>query len=1002
MPPRAPIADTLPPPVPRRSDRRGPSQEYAMSILADIQRNYHQDTDDDYSLFKRTCALVGRRALDTTDVVDRGVDRNDPTRPCYTLRKELMEEIESVTEQMQQLIIVGFEQLQDAQGVKNYVVDPKGLMLRTLRGTFSFFELQTSYDALLARIARAQDTFAKYVEVYQGRRELMSPSGTDPAVYESLEEGGATFDSMMDRLYRGVPTMKRRLNSDAQGRLEVGETLRSILPSPILLKEAFPRRQPESNPLSFSYDPGGAKTYVLDRVEDYDREVPIQQAEEKRARIADPPVVPSTPAGSEWGTKVDDSVSSLRTGLGTFRPNSTVSATESQFYSAPVNVRDSTTNLWERFDSGGSNTVIGAASVVRPTWAHNRFPSQSKPEQYGVGEILPFRPAIPRIPPDPGRDYPPHLNPSTDPTLSKQLGGGATAPPIPTSQPSGPASRFETSGDGSPFAPTGGNGGVGGGSGSPNFPIGGGAGGGGSSGQPYGGGGGPPGPPFGGGGGPPGPPFGGNRGPPFNGGGGGPPGPPYPGMPYGGNGPPGPPFGGGGGGGPPGPPYGGAAPMGYPPYFFGYDRGPSIKQELKPEQLPEWDGSYDSAILYFHQLQEFAALGGNIPERMGFWLWQTLKPGSAVAGWYTALPSALKQWMRGHYLHYVEAIRHYFLGRDWQQYVELQYQQQSFRQTGHENESPHEFIMRRILYTRMLLQVVPDSHEEVYYICRKNPTAWESLLVRDHIPNTATLQLRMRELEMALVDAWAKSRGNVLTTDNLVSALQKAGVSLSTNRTRPPFSSFRRCNPTVSATAHHVEGGIEEYEEGEAEEASAEDLPADEAIIHQAFASMKRDPPPSRRGPFPFSRRDEVNTSMPRLPAWPCKACGSKNHWDKECPHWDVFQAKVKQAKLVEKEDDPGDSHIYSQVYQALRTQYITSNYVDKRELAKLSLKVSARRVSSLPPIPEEGTYSQQPRASVEEVEDEDVRAAAAKPKCWTGALMEGWDEDVEERSTLR
>ncbi|KAF7970354.1 hypothetical protein HWV62_24330 [Athelia sp. TMB] len=199
--------DTPPPPAPRRSSRNGPSKEYTLSVIADIQRAYHQDTDDDYSLFKRASMVASKCSLSREEIVDFGVDKDDPQRPRFTLRKDLMGKLESVTELMQGLMTASFEQLENDNG-KSYTVDPKGLMLRTLKGTSSLFELQSAYDSLVNRIGRAQEVFVRYVEVYRGVKTLASPSATDPVVYEALEEEGLTFDMAVDTLYRGVPSMR--------------------------------------------------------------------------------------------------------------------------------------------------------------------------------------------------------------------------------------------------------------------------------------------------------------------------------------------------------------------------------------------------------------------------------------------------------------------------------------------------------------------------------------------------------------------------------------------------------------------------------------------------------------------------------------------------------------------------------------------------------------------------------------------------------------------------
>lgn len=84
---------------------------------------------------------------------------------------------------------------------------------------------------------------------------------------------------------------------------------------------------------------------------------------------------------------------------------------------------------------------------------------------------------------------------------------------------------------------------------------------------------------------------------------------------------------------------------------------------------------------------------------MGFWLWQNFEKGSSVADWYAGLTADLKAHMRSHYTRFVDTIQCYYLGADWKQHVQLKYESQRFRQYGHEKETPHQFIMRRILYT---------------------------------------------------------------------------------------------------------------------------------------------------------------------------------------------------------------------------------------------------------------------------------------------------------------
>lgn len=190
----------------------------------------------------------------------------------------------------------------------------------------------------------------------------------------------------------------------------------------------------------------------------------------------------------------------------------------------------------------------------------------------------------------------------------------------------------------------------------------------------------PPGRPPRGPGGPPGFPRGtpGPSGPPS-----GSPGPaPLPGPPSGPPGPPGPPS---------GPPSGPAGNVLYLPY----NPNPSMRQikgELKPQDLPTWDGNFETAIRYFFEVQQLAMLGGSIPKDLGDWLWTKLVKGSAIRDWFEMLTLDEQVAMKRNYSTYLEGIRDGFLGEDWLLQVTRTFEEQRFRQKGHERELPQQFI----------------------------------------------------------------------------------------------------------------------------------------------------------------------------------------------------------------------------------------------------------------------------------------------------------------------
>jgi len=203
-------------------------------------------------------------------------------------------------------------------------------------------------------------------------------------------------------------------------------------------------------------------------------------------------------------------------------------------------------------------------------------------------------------------------------------------------------------------------------------------------------------------------------------------------FPGGGGGSPG----GGGGGGGSGPPYPGN--QFDPPAPYG-NMPATMKTELKVEQLPEWDGNHWTAIEYFWQVQQLMYLGGCIPEALGYWLWFRLKDGLPVKKWFVTLPVAHQTYMCSHYLKFLKGLKDAYLGHCWQLKMNNYYNSQSFRERNHEHESPSDFIIRRIIYTRMLLSVKAGGPLEVFYIMRKAPISWGPILLISSIKDSSEL-----------------------------------------------------------------------------------------------------------------------------------------------------------------------------------------------------------------------------------------------------------------------
>ena len=316
------------------------------------------------------------------------------------------------------------------------------------------------------------------------------------------------------------------------------------------------------------------------------------------------------------------------------------------------------------------------------------------------------------------------------------------------------------------------------------------------------------------------------------------------------------PSGGGGGGGNPGGGGGGGGPNGGG--YQSINSGPqnnipygnlvaTILNELKQEHLPIWDRNKDTAIEYFWKIQQLAALEGDIPVALGFWLWKSLKENSKIWMWFTTLPFSEQAKMRTHYLHYLKGIKDNYLGRSWQISMNRKYENQSFRQEGFERESPPAFIVRRIMYTRMLVASDDGGPMEVYLVMQKAPISWGPILNLETIRSTSLLYLRATDHELALVHAAKYESSNVVTSDNLLYTLRKLGIQLDRNR---PFERSAKLVTSKDTKSEREEEIIHEAFLGQlSREECTYKISSNPEVMKEALQVLKKRqrPPPERR-----------------------------------------------------------------------------------------------------------------------------------------------------------
>jgi hypothetical protein len=248
--------------------------------------------------------------------------------------------------------------------------------------------------------------------------------------------------------------------------------------------------------------------------------------------------------------------------------------------------------------------------------------------------------------------------------------------------------------------------------------------------------------------------------------------------------------------------------------------------------------------------------------------------------------------MREHYLTYLQVIKDRYLGRKWQLRENIKFEQQSFRQRGHEDETPQMFLGRRVRAVRMLANSDDSGLLEVFLVMRKAPIKWSTILVLENIQLTEELYDKISEDDESLIDAVRNQAHDAVTVGNLASTLKCLGYG-PTAPSNP--RSFRRVN-----VAETGDQGLEEAEEVDGS-ANLQNLGMEDGTetMKQVYQALKKRQRPPPKGGYPFAKNDHVTTKMGRVPPSPCKVCGSANHWDRECPDWNIYLEKQNRGVLT-------------------------------------------------------------------------------------------------------
>jgi hypothetical protein len=247
---------------PTQSIAPGMERGYALSPMAELERDYSTHTESEASLFERA-SIASKRALDPADILDRGISLHDRPIARFSLETGFLIRTEKTIKDMNFLLSRSSALVPGRSTF--FVVDPQYSFLRVLKSAGDLNQLVVAWLALSTRMALAQRSLVKYQNEFRAtaKDEIpLSPVSTAPEIYSAFPNEGSPI-SDVNYLYENVPSLQGIWPPG----YEPGRTrVESVGEVPSYLTMAFPQRLPEEHPITYYYSEDGTRMAVASSV----------------------------------------------------------------------------------------------------------------------------------------------------------------------------------------------------------------------------------------------------------------------------------------------------------------------------------------------------------------------------------------------------------------------------------------------------------------------------------------------------------------------------------------------------------------------------------------------------------------------------------------------------------------------------------------------------------------------------------------------------------------
>lgn len=148
---------------------RGMEKGYALSPMADLERDYTSSSDKETSLFQRATMIASSKGLASSSVMDRGLSSRGRPVARFSLETGFRILTEKTVKDMDTLLRNAVRLL--PQRNSHFIVDPNTTFLTVLKSAGDLNELVIAWNALGERMRLAQKSFLKYQSEYRAVKQ---------------------------------------------------------------------------------------------------------------------------------------------------------------------------------------------------------------------------------------------------------------------------------------------------------------------------------------------------------------------------------------------------------------------------------------------------------------------------------------------------------------------------------------------------------------------------------------------------------------------------------------------------------------------------------------------------------------------------------------------------------------------------------------------------------------------------------------------------------------